>query len=265
MIQASSKWLPVGAANREPVRNKIASAADKWATKWFARNAPVVAACRLMEVGASSVDEDAPWRLYTKGLAISSSKRATAQLLSLALDADISSHDLSDPDRRVLSAFETEIFVDLAQTLSELLVEPPQPPAGISKGRDPLRGRGGLVVDMGKEGGGHLFSVALPFAALLPLCASTLAPPKHPTERLVRLFDALGASKLRLEAILGQVDLLVSDIEQLSCGDVLIFGQGLEATAYLAAPHSGSEIVRGSLCEADGPMALAIRVNSQKI
>lgn len=265
MTQEAQTWLPLGVATRDAVQAAIGRAVADWADLWFPRPQVAVSGFKPT-MGEPRDDADGSgWRVYRKTVAISCPRRSGSRLAGWALDAPLADLSPRKGDRRLLELFERTLIEDLALKVELALgVDgPAAAPASVHPQpqvlRNPFGKLGGVAVALTEDFGAPLLSLAIPLAALLPLCRASLAPAARKPAALASFAQALGSADLTIEATLGNAEVPVADLRALAPGDVLVLQRGLADAVDVSLAGSETTFARAKLIDLDGQMALALQ------
>ena len=258
MTPSVRDWLPWEAAVRPPVKDAVRGAVQSWSAAWFARRA-----VRVAEVSATAgarwrADASETWRILGTAVAVKCSKAASSRLLSSSLDLTSDQLIATEADRRVVNDFETRLLTDLCIRLEASLGIDGPPKSEPLEAIDPYEGLGGAEVTLADSQGLLAMVIAIPLSSVARLCKSSLPPARARNEPLVMLMDAAGALPVRLNATLGHVAITVSELEALSCGDVVALPLTLEGLAELRLDDGETVVGHGRLAEAADHRALLL-------
>ena len=249
MIQpAAHAWLPIETVARPQVRHLLEDAVSAWSKAWFTSRHLAITAVRPIP-GVVQPRADRP--VFGATTAIGYSARAIARLLDWALDTRLDEVAVLAADQEVLDGFERAMMEDLAARI-EAAIEAPNADAVTL-----ATPAGGLETTIGDEAAGDLITFTLSLAALLPAIRGSLPPPARRFP-LAAMGDAIEASSLSVEALLGHADIRLSDLDGLAPGDVLVLQTRLDAGVGLSLTGSSSTLGRGSLTDIDGHRAVAL-------
>jgi len=252
-------WLPVEAITREPLRKKITAAVEAWSGAWFAEARLSASRFVAAERQTRNLNDGADWRVYRRAFAISCSRRAAGRLVDWALDAEVDRASLSKSDRQLVQMFEQRLLEDLVARVELAL--------GIESGAlsdpcvidDPLRPHGGLIVDVADEHGSTLLSLSAALRDLLPACKASLPATMPGTRKLQSLRAALAPTPVRIEAVLGSAQVVLTDMQSLATGDVLILDAALDAAAALRLTGSVHPFAKAQPTDTGAAMALTLQ------
>jgi flagellar motor switch/type III secretory pathway protein FliN len=247
-------WLPLSVVTREPVRAKITSAVSAWSEAWFSPPRRLHATRLTPHNGEA--ESNRAWRIPRQALAVSCSRPAATRLLDWALDADVQRLSATHADRRLIEAFDTQVFEDLAARVERALDIEAKAKGDITSPYGPL---GGLSVEIADEQGDTLVWLALAMSDLLPACRASLSQRARPVEKLTALRGALADTPVSIEAVLGSASVGLADLRTLAPGDVLVLDAGLEDAAWLALAGSHRNIGRATLTHTEDALALTLQ------
>jgi flagellar motor switch protein FliN/FliY len=258
MSQLVREWLPWGTVDRGPVTRAIQEAVQTWSGAWFASR-PI----RVSHVSATSGevfrdDNGEVWRAYAADVAVKCPRAASNRLICAALDIRPEQLAATEADRRVLAGFERSLLTDLCVRLEEAAGLARQLRSEPVEVAEPYQGLGGAEVLLSDDQGRLPLAIAVPLSSLASLCKAGLPPPRPATEGLAELMAVLGEVRVSVEAKLGSVKIALSEMESLSCGDVIALPAKLDDPAELHLAGGGRVIGRGSLVEADDHRAISI-------
>ena len=254
MIEAARDWLPLGVAVRDAVRNPIEQAIELWANQWFAR--------RRLRVGAyeaipSKGGARLPWRQFGQAVAVAQSQ--PGRLALLALDADTDGCLPTERDSRLIEAFETSLFGDLADRVARALgLEPvlDEPPRLVE---DPFGRDGGVKIEIVETNRVASLTIAIPLEAMLPACRRTLPPRSAKTMSLSPRVGALTETSVEIEAVLGRAKVTIEELGHLAVGDVLVLDTPLDGLAEVIRPRTSDILAHARLSEDAGSIALTLQ------
>lgn len=258
MTQARD-WLPASLAACSPVSAAVEAAVRDWSARWFARR---LVRAETLPVAPGRPEGDragVPWRVYGGAVALRASKHALSRLSGAALDVDLDHVILTENDRAVVRAFEQALLAALCVDIESALgVQGDAQGADGREVRDPYGGAGGAEVVLADGIGSVGVFIALPLKLVLPLCRSILPPRRPRQEALSPLLASLASTKVIVEASLGEVIVSMSELRELSAGDILTLPTRLTAPAELRIKGSAQILGRGRLVEAAGDRALQL-------
>ncbi len=158
----------------------------------------------------------------------------------------------------MLNDFESRLLTDLCIRLEASLGVDGLPRAEPLDAADPYQGLGGAEVTLADSQGLLSLVIAIPLSCVTRLCKSSLPPARPRSQALVTLMDAAGALPVRLSATLGSVAITVSELEALSCGDVIALPLTLDGLAELCLDDGETVVGHGRLAEAADHRALLL-------
>lgn len=250
MISSAAPWSPLGLADSAPLRARIGEIVGDWSQDWFPR--------LRLAIGRWELAVGDPWsgvegvRVQGRALGLARGERASQRLYERAFDTDLSGTPLTDADRRVTDDFAEQMLHDLAVRIEAGL--------GLRAG-DPSPGpkTGGVKIALSDEAGAALIWLVAPLSAVAPFCRAALPPARPPSEALQPRRTAVAADRLKLEAVLGHVELTIGDLKSLALGDVLVLDRALDEPAQLREPRTGRVVLAGDLTPLEADMALRLR------
>jgi hypothetical protein len=248
------EWLPANAAENDRVREALDEIVVRWARSWFSHAVLGVTGLASFAHSAPQVDADAGWRIGTSGFAVSASSRARARLSEWALNVRLSEHSLSNVDQQLLERFEDKMLEDLLSQLYSALGS-----TLLDRGSDlSSGGLGGVIAKVSELGGGGLLTIAAPLAAVLALCCAPSGE-RSRGGRLVKLADSVAPLPMTLEALLGEAEVSLAELQGLAAGDVLVLGAALSDPGSIRLVNAGATVARAKLTEIDGAFALVLQ------
>lgn len=259
MTGEASTWLPIGVADRQVLREKVAEPLERWSRKWLA--GVTLSVCRW-EISTSGLWTDLAehGRLMRKTVGVSCGDRGAMRLAAWLLDADLVDLVVTEGDRRITRALVDQALHDLIDHLEIALnLTTKLEPETSEPERDTGNRLGGVRVGVGADNGGVGFWVGLPLATVLPICEASLPDPPLAIEPLQSCVVALAQETVRLEATLGSVRLALSELQALACGDVLILDRALDEPLDLYHTDGDCRVARATITEADGWRALDLK------
>lgn len=248
-------WLPLSVVAREPVRAKITAAVSAWSGAWFSPPRRLHAT-RITPHNGEAAPQGRAWRVPRQALAVSCPRPAATRLLDWALDADAQRLSPTDADRKLIEAFETQIFADLCARIERALGIEDQSKNDPTSPYGPL---GGLSIEIADEQGDTLVWLALALSDVLPACKASLPQRSRPVEKLSGLRSALADTVVSIEVVLGSASLGLADLRTLTPGDVLVLDAGLEDAASLTLADSHRSVGRATLTHTDDALALTLQ------
>jgi hypothetical protein len=252
-------WLPVEALAGTGVRAAVADAVGAWSAAWFPRQAYLVASLKPVAAGSAPIAAYSDWRVYRAAAAIACPHGTGAALVAAALDAKPGQGAATGADRELLAGFESRLLADLALKLEQALGIAgtfQDPPRAASHPYGPL---GGLAIGLTDEAGANPLALALPLPALVPFVKNAMPPAPVRRPAPSPLAPALGATRVALEATLGEAELAFGDLRALAPGDVLLLDTSLGQPAALALRGRPVPVARGSLGEQAGRLTLTLQ------
>jgi flagellar motor switch/type III secretory pathway protein FliN len=220
-------WLPkdafVGAAAKKVLAKPVAD----WSARWIAGAPAAVSRLRLAE-GAARRDQS----ICGDHVELELSGTGKRHLLEALLDVDLAECQRSEADIRVLDAFAEEVCEDFVRTLD----------ASIAAAAGPARLR--LTVAIGRN---DVFEAVVPASSLVPLLKQHFGTGIAKAQPLSRLSVALKHVPVRARAVLGHVELSLSDMRVLGVGDIVVVDRAVGDPVELRLPESRRPFARGKL------------------
>jgi flagellar motor switch/type III secretory pathway protein FliN len=224
-------WLPkdafLGAATKDVLSEPVAA----WSARWVARAPAGVSKLRFAEGGASARSQTTCGR----HVALDLTGIGRRHLLEAVLDVSLAESPRSDADARVLDAVVQEICEDFVRTLDEVFADEPC--------EDEDRGLRATVA----IGRNDVFEFAVAAPLLVPLIKRQLGGAVSPGRPLSRLSTALREAQIQARAVLGHVDLSLSEMRELNAGDVVVIDRAIGDPVELHLPQSSRPLARGKL------------------
>ena len=259
MTGGPREWLPLDVCKREIVRTSLEGAVAAWSELWFVGRGIRVSNCRPIVSARGEGVDGAAWKIHAGPAAISCPPRFAQRFSAWALDINLDNLVLGQADRRIVSQMENDILQDLARTVEQALdAETGVAPEGFHGSVDPFDGLGGVVLNLADELGDRCLALAVPLGALIPLCRASF-PPRRKAAPMKSRLDALRSTPVRMEALLGEVEVAIVDLPGLAAGDVLVLNRALDASAEVVLHGSEVPVMRGSLTQCESRMALTLQ------
>lgn len=224
-------WLPkdafLGAVTKDVLSGPVAA----WSARWVARAPAGVSKLHFAERSVAARSQTT----CGQHVALDLTGIGRRHLLEALLDVNLAENPRSEADTRVLDAVVEEACEDFVRTLDEIFVG--EPDHGEDKG---LR----ATVAIGRN---DVFEFAVAVPSLVPLLKRRLGGAASPGRPLSRLSVALRDARIRAHAVLGHVDLTLSEMRELNAGDVLVIDRALGDPVELRLPQSSRPLARGKL------------------
>ena len=208
---AAKDWLPAGAFSEEAVKAVLAETVERWSKRWFAKGTAAIATVHRAVIAEPSSQS----RLVTGTVAEAElTGRGKRALIEASLDAELAGQALSEGDHAVLDAFAGAAVQDLVALLDEKFR---------SDDDEGARLRIGLSLF-----GSDLLAVTLPRHVLVAAIRGRLGRSRLNTETPKSRLGALAGTTVTAEAVLGEVELALGDLNALGVGDVVILDRALQ-------------------------------------
>lgn len=241
MNAPAKDWLPQQAFCDEAVEAVLAETVERWSKRWFAKGTAAVAAVHAAEIARPSPQSRVASGVLAEAELTGRGKRV---LLEAALDADLAIQVLSEGDHAVLDAFAGAALQDFVALLDETF-------------KSAAGDEGAGVRFVLSLAGMELLAATLPRHVLVPALRGRLGAPRSGREAPKSRLGALGATKVTAEAVLGQVELALGDLNNLGVGDVVILDRGVQDPVELRLA-GGQRIGRGKLSRNAGRVAIQL-------
>ena len=256
MTQTTRSWLPPEALDRGPVREALGGAIADWSSRWFRGHVAEATTYLPLRVSPS---QEGGWRFPGQSIGLAASRSAMDRLMAWTLDVRLPDGHRTPRDREVLDHVEASLLADLAEGLETGLGLPHEPRHEALLTASAFDEFGGLVVQIGDDHGALLVSVAVPLDAALPLARAGVVKNGKIRPPLTPMRQALADTPLVVDAILGQAELLLSDLQGLALGDTLILDRALNDAADLTLNGAAAVFARAKLTDADGQVGLLLQ------
>lgn len=234
-------WLPSEAFSANLVEAALAGIVEEWASVWLSN-------AGALRVDVKGVEEilSCPSRIAVDGQAVAASFDGHGKrlVLELALGIRLDGASLGETDHRLLDSFSARLFHDLVERLDQHL--------------------GGVVTDGGgiletvvltSSADGELVHLRLSQHALVPLIKRGIGTSPHTSEPVPRQ-QALAATPVALEAVLGKSQLSMDELRGLAVGDVLVLDRAVDGPIDLRIIETGQIIAAGQLQRNDSGVAV---------
>lgn len=228
MTAQAFEWLPDEAFGDPALTGLFRGPVDAWAGEWFVSAKPSVQ--RGREAVQSGVQ-----RFQHGAITLAMTGPGKRRLLEAVLGVDLAQQSLTEADRHILDVLAKDVVEDLGGRLeSELGAKDVQ-----ATGR-------GVAISVGVRND-ELLALYCPRHLLVPLLKKQIAPAVSRRGGLSGRMKALGAMPVTVEAVLGRADLAISELEDLSEGDVLVLDRDLNDAAELRVAGSERAFARGKM------------------
>ena len=213
--------------------------------------------------------DGAGWRARRRSVGLSVSKRAQARLADWVLDTRLEEVGASQVDQVLVVKLLDQMLDDLAARveavfgLEDATLGPSAMLDAASMPSQPIGRLGGVVVGIADEGASALLHLAIPCSVLIPYCMKILPQRVGREGNLISRADALAATPLTIEAVLGTVELALSDLRGLALGDILVLDREIIAPSELVLAGGGPSLATGMLTEQSGAKALRLQPRIQ--
>lgn len=236
-------WLPREAFAANLVTAALSGVIDEWASVWFSD----AGALRIEVEGADGV-LSSPSGAAIDGQAVTASFDGYGKrlVLEMALGLRFDRPSLNETDHKLLDSFAIRLFRDLVERLDRHME------ATVTNGS---ASHMATVVLSGA--GGDLAHLRVSQPALIPLIKACIGVSKHALEP-VPYQQALAATPVVLEAVLGKATLAMGELKGLAPGDVLVLDRAVDGPIDLRIMETGQIVVAGRLQRNDGRVAVHI-------
>lgn len=211
MIRQVENWLPASAFSAAAMEKCLKIPVAEWALRWFGDKKSV----RIMMKHDSKgrLTDFAKAEIFRGGIAtIAQSGANKRHLLQAALNVSMADKSLTPADHQLLDAFSADIVKDLSHEVSKNLKS--------ERNIDEEKSIGLNVLIEGME----VSTIFIPTSAAL-LAIKEQIPRSRREENFADRIQALGRNPIAAEAILGQAEITIEDLEDLSVGDVLVLNR----------------------------------------
>ncbi|HEX8669693.1 MAG TPA: FliM/FliN family flagellar motor C-terminal domain-containing protein [Allosphingosinicella sp.] len=258
-MDAATSWLPVGAANVPAVGATLAAAFETWSARWLGPSSLVLASVEPVENGHYPGAIEGGWVAYGRTVAIATSRPEMRRIAGAALQASIESLVLSEADADIVDGFTDRMIADLSAEVERAFGLAADDASAPRRVLDPFGRRGGIVAAAAIGCGETLLRLALPVGLWAGAVRKSLAPARAQADPLPPLSDALSATPVRVEAVLGRAVLPFGEVVALAPGDLLVLDTSVAAGAELRLASSTRLLARASLAAAGDRLALALQ------
>jgi flagellar motor switch/type III secretory pathway protein FliN len=235
-------WLPRQAFSDEAVRSVLAKTVAEWSARWFVGKEAFVERVQSRDVRGEPAEG-----LLAQGAAAEAElpPRGKRHLLEAALDAQLVDQALGESDHRLLDAFAGQIVENLVTELDRLF----------DNSEDAQKQGHWLAVGIGFSDH-SVMTLHFPAHVLIARLKMGWGGSKHRGPQPVKLRQALGASPVTAQAILGNVELTLNELRGLAVGDVVLLDTPLRQPVELRLAQTSGQIGRGKLCQSNGKISL---------
>jgi flagellar motor switch/type III secretory pathway protein FliN len=223
-------WLPKNAFLSRAARTILSEPVAQWSEHWFAR-----APATIYDVSMDDDSEAPNLEVCGTRANIELSAASKRQLLETLLDTDLAKQKPSANEAEILDAMAADVGRDLLRRIEVLLSD-------ADGGEGKVRVRYTLAI-----GEGAILDVVIPTQALAPLLKAQFGEPHSSPREFVRRNAALRQTSVTAEAILGQAELSLGEIDELAVGDVLVLDRSLSERVELRLPGSDRSFAQGNL------------------
>ena len=260
MIGQVRDWLPDGFVNHEVVRETIDQAVAQWGERWFVGAYASVTGMKTTSGDPRNESDDAGWRVYRQAVGIRGERSGFSRMVDKALDINTEMSNLTETDHDLLRAMMRKILEDLAEVLEQAFGVPGDLKPSPQRLSDPLAGGGGLVMALTDPSGRNILTLAIPNDVILARVKAHLGLPSPSSETLQPLAAALGGVTVAIEAVVGTVELSLTELNDLAIGDVLVLDRAVDQPVDIAGVVSHHVFAKAMLT--DGEDGLALVFNS---
>lgn len=256
MIGQVRDWLPYGVVTHDCVRRAIEEAVARWHDRWFIDAYVSVSDMTAAPEAPWSDGDDGGWRVLRAAVAVRLRRQGLARAVDKVLDTGTEGLSLTEGDRYVLAGLERRIVESLVEDIEQAFGLLGDMRAIPEKRRDALAEGGGLLVSLKDVSGRDILTLAVPTAVTLPILRAHLGAPTAPREALRPLTQAMGSANIVVEAVVGRVELTLTELNDLAVGDVLVLDRALDEPIEVAAADTRRIFARAMLTEVDDGVAL---------
>ena len=249
MTQGWRPWLPEGALSGGRVERMLDALFGQWSDKWLAGSS-LHALAGLASSGAIELAQhgDAEWHYSDHGVAVSLPETGRTALAEMMLEVAIDGASMTVADRQVVERLVAGSIDDLCARLGQMLKLP-----GESRWRT---GRAGAlhwdearVWDFGIDDREPLIRLFIEDHLLVGMVKASL-PPVQAAAPLKSVVTGLADQPVSVSALLGRCQLSLSELADVSEGDVLVLDRALGEPLELAL--DGQVKVHGCTVEQEG-------------
>ena len=249
-------WLPHGVVTHDVVRQTLEQAITQWGDRWFADVYASVTDMKSAYEAPGIENDDGGWRVYRSAVAIRTRRQALARIVDRALDIGTEGLNLTEADRYMLGELERNILENLAEEVEQAFGVPSERKPAPERPRDALSDGGGLLVSLTDPSGREVLTLAVPIDVTLPRIKAQLGTPAPRSEALQPLTRALSSVNVAIEAVVGRVELNLTELNDLAVGDVLVLDRALDQAVDIAAAGSQQIFAKAVLTHVDDGIAL---------
>ncbi len=177
-------------------------------------------------------------------------------MIDQALDVSTEMMKLTETDQVLLDALERKILDDLAGELAQAFELSGDGQAQPKRVRDPLVDGGGIVIALTEPSGREALTLAVTTDAAVSKVKSLMGPATKPAQSLQPLAGALGGVHVAIEAMVGKVELTLTELNELSVGDVLVLDRALDQAVDIVGAGSRHVFAKAMLTQVDDGIAL---------
>jgi hypothetical protein len=255
-------FLILGQRRRACLERVLSERIEVWRRGWSTGREPI------QSVVIDSVDPTVQRAQHDASVAICAASAVHGTLMQLCAGPEALSGLLGmtvpGAERRSAAGAQS-VVVELELTLARSLCEELLHSAGVA---DAVLDSKRIAATRETGGRNGCLSVVVSAAGrprlalwLTPRCVELLAPPQPPANvqspRMERRKSAIGDERVRMEAILGDVEIDFRDLVQLAAGDVIVLEQSLSGTAQLAT-LAGVRLAQVQLGSVGGLRAVSV-------
>jgi flagellar motor switch/type III secretory pathway protein FliN len=223
-------WLPKDAFVGRAAKDVLSGPVADWSARWIARAPAAVSRLRLVEGGLARRDQSISGEHVELEMP-GSGKRC---LLEALLDVDLTEHQRSEGDMRVLDALADVVCKDLIRTFEAIVAGHAVDEAG---------GRLKLTLTIGRN---DICEATLPASSMVPLLKRQFGNATN-DRPLSRLSAALRHVHVSTRVVLGDVELSLNEVRELGVGDVVVVDRAVGDPVDLRLPSSTRPLARGKL------------------
>jgi flagellar motor switch/type III secretory pathway protein FliN len=250
------EWLPYGVVTDDTVRLAVEDALTRWHDRWFVGPYASVSDMTAAREAAWSDSDDGGWRIHGAMVGVRIRRQALSRMVDKVLDTNSEGLSLTEADRHVMKGLERKIVETLAIDVEQAFGLTGELKAAPEKQRDALAENGGLLVVLKDPAGREILTLGLPTAITLPILKGRLGPPAPRKEGLQPLTGALGPASVGVEAVVGSVELTLTELSNLGVGDVLVLDRVVDEPVDIASAVSHRIFARARLSQVQDGIAL---------
>lgn len=242
-------WLPGDVILYDNVTQAIDSAISRWSSRWFVGSYARISERAHLPSLPHERGVDEGWRVFRSAIAVRAIPASLSRLMRQALGIGAEVPDLTPSDRLLLDALSQKILENLVEELTQAL---------LPTARSIFASEGGLSLSLTDPQGHDLLTVFLPADLLLSWLKSQLQPPVR-GGTLVPLRSSLTDVSVRLKALVGRMELSLSELSELAVGDVLVLDTALDQPLEIVSASTSQAMAKGHLSQTGDGLEIVIQ------